>query len=109
MTQSEKNLSTFQTRVRQMILRFQEVKKENKDLYAMAKNAAALEKYRHKHDDREDERISAENERARERAAEPKDYSVKETPMPQTEVQMDISFDGEVPQVTAVGVGMISE
>ena len=35
MTQSEKNLSTFQTRVRQMILRFQEVKKENKDLYAM--------------------------------------------------------------------------
>ena len=35
MTQSEKVLSTFQTRVRQMILRFQEVKKENKELYAM--------------------------------------------------------------------------
>lgn len=35
MTQSEKLLSTFQTRVRQMILRYQEVKKENKELYAM--------------------------------------------------------------------------
>ena len=35
MTQSEKVLSTFQTRVRQMILRYQEVKKENTDLYAM--------------------------------------------------------------------------
>ena len=35
MTQSEKVLATFQTRVRQMILRFQELKKENTDLYAM--------------------------------------------------------------------------
>lgn len=35
MTQSEKILSTFQTRVRQMILRFQELKKENDDLHAM--------------------------------------------------------------------------
>ena len=35
MTQSEKVLSTFQTRVRQMILRYQEVKKENTQLYAM--------------------------------------------------------------------------
>ena len=35
MTQSEKVLATFQTRVRQMILRFKEVKKENADLYAM--------------------------------------------------------------------------
>ena len=35
MTQSEKVLSTFQTRVRQMILRFQEMKKENAELYAM--------------------------------------------------------------------------
>lgn len=35
MTQSEKVLSTFQTRVRQMILRFHEVKKENSELYAM--------------------------------------------------------------------------
>ena len=35
MTQGEKVLSTFQTRVRQMILRYQEMKKENKELYAM--------------------------------------------------------------------------
>lgn len=35
MAQSEKVLATFQTRVRQMILRFQELKKENEDLYAM--------------------------------------------------------------------------
>lgn len=35
MTQNEKVLAAFQTRVRQMILRFQELKKENADLYAM--------------------------------------------------------------------------
>lgn len=35
MTQSEKVLATFQTRTRQMILRFQELKKENQELYAM--------------------------------------------------------------------------
>jgi predicted RNase H-like nuclease (RuvC/YqgF family) len=35
MTQSEKDIAAFQTRVRQMILRFQELKQENKDLYAM--------------------------------------------------------------------------
>lgn len=35
MAQSEKVLATFQTRVRQMILRFQELKKENDELYAM--------------------------------------------------------------------------
>ncbi len=35
MTQSEKDISNFQTRVRQMILRFKELKQENKDLYAM--------------------------------------------------------------------------
>ena len=35
MTQNEKVLATFQTRIRQMILRFQELKKENSDLYAM--------------------------------------------------------------------------
>ncbi|MBQ9671251.1 MAG: hypothetical protein IJV34_00175 [Prevotella sp.] len=35
MTESEKALATFQTRVRQMILRFQELKKENEELYAM--------------------------------------------------------------------------
>lgn len=81
----------------------------NKDLYAMAKSAAALTEHRRKRDDKEDEEISAANDEARAREAEPKDYSVEETPMPQTEVQMDISFDGEVPQVIAVGVGMISE
>ncbi|MBQ4392701.1 MAG: hypothetical protein II826_06280 [Prevotella sp.] len=35
MTQNEKVLATFQTRVRQMILQFKELKKENADLYAM--------------------------------------------------------------------------
>jgi predicted nucleic acid-binding Zn-ribbon protein len=35
MTESEKALATFQTRVRQMILRFQELKKENLELYSM--------------------------------------------------------------------------
>lgn len=35
MTQSEKDLATFQTRVRQMILRFKEVKQENQELYAL--------------------------------------------------------------------------
>ena len=35
MSQNEKVLATFQTRVRQMILRFQELKKENADLYTM--------------------------------------------------------------------------
>jgi predicted nucleic acid-binding Zn-ribbon protein len=35
MTESEKALATFQTRVRQMILRFQELKKENEELYSM--------------------------------------------------------------------------
>lgn len=34
MTHNEKDLSTFQTRVRQMILRLQELKQENQDLYA---------------------------------------------------------------------------
>lgn len=35
MGQNEKDLAVFQTRVRQLILRFQELKQENKDLYAM--------------------------------------------------------------------------
>ena len=35
MDQSEKDLAAFQTRVRQMILRFNELKQENKDLYAL--------------------------------------------------------------------------
>ena len=35
MTQSETTLTTFETRVRQMLLRFQELKKENEELYQM--------------------------------------------------------------------------
>ena len=35
MNQNEKVLANFQTRIRQMILRFTELKKENADLYAM--------------------------------------------------------------------------
>ena len=35
MTQNEKTLAAFEARVRQLILRFQELKKENEDLYAM--------------------------------------------------------------------------
>ncbi|MBO4463733.1 MAG: hypothetical protein J5797_06005 [Prevotella sp.] len=35
MNQNEKDLSVFQTRVRQMILRFQELKQENQELYAI--------------------------------------------------------------------------
>ena len=38
MAQDEKVLTTFQTRVRQLVLRFQEVKKENADLYAMVED-----------------------------------------------------------------------
>ena len=35
MTANEKTITTFETRLRQMILRFQEMKKENEELYAM--------------------------------------------------------------------------
>ena len=35
MTESEKVLATFQTRVRDLIRRFQQLKKENEELYAM--------------------------------------------------------------------------
>ena len=34
MTPNENTIATFETRMRQMILRFQELKKENNDLYA---------------------------------------------------------------------------
>lgn len=39
MTPNEKTIATFETRVRQMLLRFQELKKENEDLYAMVENS----------------------------------------------------------------------
>ena len=35
MSSSEQIIATFQTRVRDLILRFQQLKKENEDLYAM--------------------------------------------------------------------------
>lgn len=35
MSQNEQAITVFATRVRQMILRFQELKKENQELYAM--------------------------------------------------------------------------
>ena len=38
MAQNEKVLANFQTRMRQMILRFQELKKENADLSAMVED-----------------------------------------------------------------------
>lgn len=39
MTPNEKTITALETRLRQMILRFQELKKENEELYAMvAKN-----------------------------------------------------------------------
>lgn len=41
MNQNEKVLADFQTRVRQLILRFQDIKKENGDLYAMVEEKEA--------------------------------------------------------------------
>ena len=35
MTPNEKTITAFETRLRQMILRFQELKRENEELYAM--------------------------------------------------------------------------
>lgn len=76
----------------------------------MAKSAAAIEKHRRKMaEDKEDNKISEANDEARAKEAEPKDYSVEETPMPQNEVQMDISLDGDSAQVTAVGAGLPME
>ena len=43
MNPNEKAISTFETRVRQMILRFQELKKENRELYSIVeKNEKAI-------------------------------------------------------------------
>ena len=39
MNSNEKTIATFETRVRQLILRFQELKKENQELYAMVEKA----------------------------------------------------------------------
>ena len=49
MTANEKALAAFETRIRQMILRFQELKKENKDLYDMVeKNEQDMKQLRQK-------------------------------------------------------------
>jgi predicted nucleic acid-binding Zn-ribbon protein len=58
MTPNEKTLATFETRLRQMILRFQELKKENTELYAMVEKGeqdiktlrAKLEQQQHDYD-----------------------------------------------------------
>ena len=39
MSSNEKTIATFETRVRQLILRFQELKKENQELYTMVEKA----------------------------------------------------------------------
>ena len=49
MTANEKTLATFETRMRQMILRFQELKKENQELYDMvSKNEQDINQLRAK-------------------------------------------------------------
>ncbi len=42
MTANEKTLTTFQTRLRQLILRFQEMKKENMDLTAQVEDSRKM-------------------------------------------------------------------
>ena len=86
-----------------------ELMETNPELYAVVKNAAELAKHRRKQDDTEDERVSAANEEARAREAEPKDYSVEEVEMPRVEVQMEISFEEDTPQVLSVGAGLRTE
>ena len=49
MTQNEKTIAAFESRVRQMILRFQELKKENHELYTMVeKNEKEIKKLQDK-------------------------------------------------------------
>ena len=86
-----------------------ELMETNPELYAVVKNAAELAKHRRKQDDAEDELVSAANDEARAREAEPKDYSVEEVEMPRVEVQMDISFEGDTPKVLSVGAGLRTE
>ena len=43
MTPNEKTIANFETRIRQLILRFQELKKENEDLKDIAELRAKLE------------------------------------------------------------------
>ena len=54
MSPNEKTITAFETRLRQMILRFQELKKENEDLYAeMSKNEQAIQELRDKLEQRQ--------------------------------------------------------
>ena len=58
MTANEKVLATFETRLRQMILRYQQLKKENEELYAKVEDSerrlteqqARLEQQQHDYD-----------------------------------------------------------
>ena len=78
----------------------------NKDLYAMAKSAASLAEHRHKNHDKDDEKISKANDEARAREAEPKDYSVEETPLPCDQAQITVSMEGDGAKVMSVGEGL---
>lgn len=80
----------------------------NHELYELAKMAAALEKAKkNKKDDEEDEKISRENDIARDYENTPKDYSVEPLPMPKQETNMDVSLDGDIPVVGNVGIANI--
>lgn len=76
----------------------------NKDLYAMAKSAAALEQHRRRRDEEaEDEKVSADNDRTRQHEAEPEDYSVEEITMPGMAAEMTVDLGGEMPAIDGVG------
>ncbi len=62
------------------------------DLYSLAKSAAMLEEHRHKRD-KDDERISEENEKARQAESEPKDYTAPQLDIPAYEVQFDVDVE----------------
>ena len=80
----------------------------NHELYAMAKMAATLEKARHgKKDDEDYEKISKENDAAREYENTPKDYSVEPLEMPKLETGMEVSFKGDTALVGGVGISNI--
>jgi len=54
MTDNEKTLATFETRLRQMILRFQELKKENKELYdTIVRHEQTMKELREKMDQKQ--------------------------------------------------------
>ena len=80
----------------------------NHELYEMAKIAATLEKARkNKKDDEEDEKISRENDAARDYENTPKDYSVEPIEMPKLETDMEVSFDGDTASVSEIGISDI--